>query len=52
MKSEYFKNQDEVIENLIDWSKMTVFGLYTCKQSSDKAVYRKAKHIAKMCSSG
>ena len=37
---------------MIDWSKLTVFGLYTCKQSSDKAVYRKAKHIAKMCSSG
>ena len=52
MKSEYFENKDEEIENMIDWSKLTVFGLYTCKQSSDKATYRKAKHIAKMCSSG
>jgi hypothetical protein len=50
MQSSYFRNLEES-QNLIDWSTMTVFGLYTCKQSSDKATYRKAKHIANLCSS-
>ena len=31
MNSKYFKNKDEESENMIDWSKLTVFGLYTCK---------------------
>ena len=50
MKTSYFKNKEES-QNLIDWSKMTVFGLYTCKQGSDKAIYRKAKYVANSCSS-
>ena len=30
---------------------MTIFCLYTCKQGSDESIYRKAKHIASLCTS-
>ena len=51
MKTSYFRNEEEESQNLIEWSTMTLFGLYTCKQGADKATYRKAKHIANLCSS-
>ena len=47
LKTSYFKTQEIEDQDMLDWQKMTVFALYSCKQSNDQATYRKAKHIAR-----